>query len=283
MVNEVEERNQTFMSQPPSETIRLRARFFGIKRLIAGIMCHPLVGRLISIVFRNRIPSRGCVINTDCEAVTPSLKAALFWGLYESSEVRFVKEYLRNDLDVIELGSSLGVVSCQILRKLKPGLRLVCVEANPHLLKTLRQNLEQQSSGHDVTVVHGAVANPSSDNSSVHFALAVDSTASHVASDDGPLEAVSVPALTLSEILRANHIDRSFSLVSDIEGAETSFIESDDVALRRCEQILIELHETSLDGKAISVDRLRQRLEEAHGFILRHSYGPVCLFERVSC
>ena len=271
------------MEQTAPVPIRLQARFYGIKRLIASIMCHPLVGKVISAVLRDRIPSSGCVINTDSEAVAPSIKAALFWGIYESAEVRFVKEYLRGDLDVVELGSSLGVVSCQILRKLEPGSRLVCVEANPHLLGMLRENLKQLSDGHDVTVVHGAVANASNDTSSVHLVLGADSTSSRVVTDDELEEVLSVPALTLSGILRDNHIDRNFSLVSDIEGAETSFIESDDTALRRCEQLLIELHETSLDGKTVSVDRLRRRLEETHGFMMRASHGPVCFFEKVPC
>lgn len=269
------------MEQPALAPIRLQARFFRLKRLIAGIMCHPLVGKVISAILRNRIPSDGCVINTDSDAIAPSLKAALFWGIYESAEVRFVKEYLRSDLDVVELGSSLGVVSCQILRKLKPGARLVCVEANPHLLGTLQENLKQLSSGHDVSVVHGAVTNPSN-GLSVQIVLGADSTASHVIEDNGVQEGVPVPALTLSNILRDNQIAGSFSLVSDIEGAEVCFIENDSVALRQCEQVLIELHETSWAGHTVSVDRLRRRLEEVHGFMMRASHGPVCFFERVS-
>lgn len=267
--------------QPTSTPIRLQARFFRVKRVIAAIMCHPLVGKVISIIFRNRIPSDDCVINTDSDAVAPSLKAALFWGIYESAEVRFVKEYLRGDLDVVELGSSLGVVSCQILRKLKPGARLICVEANPHLLGILRENLKQLSSDHDVQVIHGAVTNPSN-GPSVQILLGADSTASHVVEDDGFQEGVTVPSLTLSGILRDNQIAGNFSLVSDIEGAEVCFIEDDELALRRCEQVLIELHQTSWAGQVVSVDRLRRRLEEAHGFMMRTSHGPVCLFERVS-
>src|ERR1700730_12780210 len=94
-----------------STPIRLRAPLFSVKRVIARIICHPLIGRIISLVFRDRIPSRGSLIHTKDKAVVPSVKAALFWGLYESAEVRFVKEFLRSDLDVIELGSSLGVVT----------------------------------------------------------------------------------------------------------------------------------------------------------------------------
>ena len=201
------------MEQVEPPPIRLQARFFGVKRVIAGIICHPLVGRLLSATFRDQIPSRGCVINTNSDAVVPSQKAALFWGIYESAEVRFVKEYLRGDLDVVELGSSLGVVSCQILRKLRPGSRLVCVEANPHLLGILRKNLERHSDGHNVTVIHGAVAKPSNGDSSVHLILGEDNTASHVAADSAAKETVVVPSLKLSEILRDNHIDKNFSLV----------------------------------------------------------------------
>jgi len=128
-------------------------------------------------------------------------------------------------------------------------------------------------------VVHGAVANPSN-GLSVQIVLGADSTASRVVEDKGFQGSVPVPALTLSDILRDNRITGRFSLVSDIEGAEVCFVENDAVALRRCEQVLIELHETSWAGQTVSVDRLRLRLEEAHGFVMRANHGPVCLFER---
>jgi FkbM family methyltransferase len=260
--------------------IRVQAPFYAVKRFIARGLCHPLIGRSISMMFGDRIPSNGCVINTSSKAIVPSVKAALFWGFYESAEVRLVKAYLRKDLDVIELGSSLGVISCHILRKLEPACRLVCVEANPDLLLPLQENINQNCKGKRATVVHGAITSGSDGMALVNLTLAEDNTASHIALDDSLKEAVRVPALTLSNVLRDKRIEGDFALVSDIEGAEVNFIENDEGALRKCQQMIIELHESRWNGSVLTVNELRHALEQLHGFRLGSHYGPVCVFER---
>jgi FkbM family methyltransferase len=262
--------------------IRLRGSFFSAKRIIARGMCHPYVGRLISMVFRDRIPSRGHVIYTSHPAVIPSVKASLFWGIYESAEVRFVRDYLRKDLDVIELGCSLGVVTCQILEKLEPSRRVVCVEANAYLLETLQKNVEKNFEGRRVTIVQGAISDPQEKGTSINFALRDDNTLSQIALDSNSKDSVQVPALTLSQLLSDNRVEGDFVLVSDIEGAEVNFIENDQDSLLKCQQIIIELHETHWNGHGVTVNQLRQRLEQVHGYQLRANYGPVCVFERTT-
>ena len=81
----------------------------------------------------------------------------LYWGLYESAEIRFVQRYVGDDVDVVELGSSLGVVSCQIASQLSGDTRLVCVEANEEMLPTLRRNIANNTSLRKVRCVHGAI------------------------------------------------------------------------------------------------------------------------------
>jgi FkbM family methyltransferase len=260
----------------------LRAPFYSVKRFIARAICNPVIGRLISNIFRDLIPSHGSVIHTHNQAILPTVKAALFWGLYESAEVRFVREYLRKDLDVVELGSSLGVVTSQILQKLEPGRRVVCVEASPHLLETLRKNIAENGKGREASVVHGAIAEMPKSGKSVSLSIGEDNTVSRVSDSGGSNDGVLVPAFTLSDILQQEYIEGDFALVSDIEGAEAGFIESDGDALGRCLQLIIELHETHWHGEVVTVDRLRSVLERLHGFRLRANHGPVCVFEKPS-
>lgn len=262
--------------------IRLRAPFYSCKRFIARAICHPLIGRIISVVFRDRIPSRGAVIHTSDSAVVPAVKAALFWGIYESAEVKFVRDYLRKDLDVVELGSSLGVVTSQILQDLEPHCRVVCVEANPRLLQTLQKNIEQNGKGRQATVVHGAIADGAVSGDSVSLSMGEDNTVSRIGgSADSSQESISVPAFTLATILAEQQIEGEFALISDIEGAEAGFIAGGDNSLARCRQLIIELHETERQGQVLTVDRLRAVLEGVHGFRLRASRGPVCVFEKL--
>lgn len=263
-----------------SEPLRLQAPFYTVKRLISRAICHPLVGRLISSVFRDHIPSGGTIIHTGDHSVVPKVKAELFWGIYESAEVRFVRDYLRTDLDVVELGSSLGVVTSQILRRLDSNRRLVCVEANPNLLETLRSNIEENGKGRNVTIIHGAVAEVSLQHETVSLLLGEDNTVSHVSGGASSPRAITVPGFELSTILKSAGIDGDFALVSDIEGAEASFIVGDTSAFERCRQMIIELHETEWRGKSFTVDELRSAVEHRHGFHLIASRGPVCVFEK---
>src|SRR2546423_14009346 len=105
-----------------------------LKVSMARALCHPIVGRVLGATLRNRIHAGGFGVDTSDPAIAPRVKASLFWGFYESAEIRFVRQYLRRDCDAVELGSSLGVVSCNVRRRLMPRRRLVCVEANPRLL-----------------------------------------------------------------------------------------------------------------------------------------------------
>ena len=108
-------------------------------------------------MLHDRITSAGCDVDTSHAAISPSIKASLFWGLYESAEIRLVQRYLRPDLDVVELGSSLGVVACHIRRILSPDRRLVCVEADSSLLPILTSTLQRNACAGNLTIVAGAI------------------------------------------------------------------------------------------------------------------------------
>lgn len=275
----IENEAEYLMQADTITSIRLRAPLFSIKRFVARVLCHPQVGRIIALIFRDRIPSRGVVIDTGSSSVEPWVKASLLWGIYESAEVRFVKKHLRGDLDVIELGSSLGVVTSQISLKLHPQKRIVCVEANPALLETLQKNVSRNCSGRNVTIVHGAISDAESESGFINLAIGEDTTASRV-TEQVSKNSVRVPALTLKKVLESQSITGDFVLVSDVEGAEVNFIGNENDALRHCQQMIIELHETDWKGTLLTVEQLRSRLERLHGFQLVESYGPVCVFAR---
>jgi len=132
----------------------------GKKRGLLRPLYRASLGRVLGALFRDQIPCEGCVIDTSDEVIAPRVKAKLFLRGYEHDEIRFVKRHLRRDLDVIELGSSLGVVAAHIARKLDPGRRLVCVEANPALLKSIWTNVHQNAPHARLDVVSGAVEYP---------------------------------------------------------------------------------------------------------------------------
>jgi FkbM family methyltransferase len=245
------------------------------KRMIAQVLGNEVLGRALGRALKQRVPSRGLVIDTSSEWVSGHVKAALAFNMYESAESRFVQRYLRSDLDTIEFGASLGFVSCQIRRRLERNARLFCVEANPNLLPVLRRNLELNVPGAEVTTINAAV-----DESGAEFielALGRDNLDSRVnASAD---RRITVKAIQLREFVREHAIEQ-YALVCDIEGSEAGFIFGDPAALQGCRQILIELHNTAWNGRDLSVGNLRDALVDRHGFRQVDTYGRVFVFER---
>ena len=81
------------------------------------------------------------------------------------------------------------------------------------------------------------------------------------------------PALTLREILRRTGISE-FDLVSDIDGAESAFLLQDLDVLRGCRRAAVELHDTAVDGRAVSVSDLLEAAVFA-GLRIIHRHGSV--------
>jgi FkbM family methyltransferase len=256
---------------------RTHGRFLAVKKAVAKVLVTETVGHVLGRLFRERIPSRGATIDTSRPVVTGIVKAMLFLRMYESAELRFVARYLRTDLDVVELGSSLGVVTSQIARRLEPGRRVVAVEANEDLLSTLRANVALNAPGVEIRTVTAAIDYGGA--AEVELALGDHSFVARVGADPSAARSRRVRATTLAQVTR-DHAIGDFALVCDIEGAELDVFTHERDTLARCRQIVCELHATHRDGGAYSPDDLRDLLVNRHGFRLQDRVGNVCVFVR---
>lgn len=243
------------------------------KRLLVKLACNSITGRIIAWWFRNAIPCHGCVINTDLSDISPTTKATIFFGVFESAECRFIEKHLRNELDTIELGSGIGVVSSLIASSLKEGVRLICVEANPRLLSVLRTNLETNNNGCEMRVVHAAIARNS--KPTVQMRLCANHIDSHETAEKSSVE---VPAMTLERLLENEGLD-TFQLIADIEGAEISFIQSD--SLKGCRKLIVELHDTrNAQGEIVTVCQMQNELRARHNMHVTEQRGNVFVYVR---
>jgi FkbM family methyltransferase len=249
-----------------------------VKAAIARVICAPLVGSLIAKAYSDLIPSDGLVFNTRSPLIAAATKAAIYWGLYERDELRFVSRYLRNDRTVVEVGSSIGVVACHIRRKIGAAGRLICVEASPQLSALLARNLALNGFDQNVTILNKAIAYSNEDDGEVAFALGHGSASGRIAKLASGEPYLKVGALKLATLLKNERIE-DFSLVADIEGGEAGFIFGDAPALRGCRQIVIELHDTTYNGQTLRVVDLFNALVGL-GFKSVASHGPVCVFEK---
>jgi FkbM family methyltransferase len=258
---------------------RSGSRWFGrwlppsVRRRMAASLSSRPMGWLVGRLYRDVVPCYGLRFHVPTPPVSPRTKAQMWLGIYEGGEIRFVRRWLRQDLDLVELGSSLGVVASHCAQRMLPDRRMVCVEANPALIPVLRANLARHAEGRRIDVVQRAI---DYDGSEVTLIVGENTSGSFVgAGRDG---GVRVPTTTLRELLHEHEIGR-YALVCDIEGAEAGLLEEDRAALERCQQAIVELHDTQWRGKTLRVEALADRFHEA-GFVERARHGPVYVFER---
>lgn len=170
--------------------------------------------------------------------VKTSSRGALFFGFYESAERRSLA-MIEFEGDVVELGSSIGVVSCLIRRRMKKAARLLCVEADIELATIAGGNLVLNGLADNSTICNAAVVGVPM--ASVQFVRgSISTTGGIVRGQLGPAS-ITIPAYTIDQIREKLSIER-YSLVCDIEGEEWNLVSENSPVLVGCVLLLIEVH-----------------------------------------
>ena len=252
-----------------------------LRVVIGNFICHPLIGRIVNYIFKGKIPSRGLRIISD-NSFVPSNIASIFWGLYERKEINFINKYLDINFDIIELGSSLGVVTLELIKLKQKNTKLVCVEANPYLISSIHSNIQFNfpDKSTNLDILNKAI--DYSNKSNVQFKIEENNLGSHINSNFIDIENSEyriVEVTTLKEIVE-NYSITNFTLVSDIEGAEIGFILNEEQLLVNCQQMIIELHPVTYNHKFYSINDMCQLIQELHKFKLTESKNSLFFFEK---
>jgi len=210
--------------------------------------------------------------------VNKQIAASVFWGFYESAEVRFIEKYLQKNLAVIELGSSLGIVSSHIVSKLEPGSPFLTVEANPYLIETIERNIgRKKPTQNKIEVLNNAIGYG---RENVSIAITGNNTETRVIQEGhATAGTVSVKTLSLADLVRKIG-QHEYALVSDIEGSELEWLLHEDQSLVPCRQLFIELHDTNFQGKYYTIDMVKEIIINKHGFSVADEHGPVVYFSK---
>jgi FkbM family methyltransferase len=246
-----------------------------LKIQLAQILASEKAGRVIGALTRNRVRHQGLWFDVRSSDFSPSVRAMMFWGSYEGAETRMIRSLLGDSTTVVELGSSLGVTTAHLAAGMPPGGHLVCVEANPQLVRRLRDRIVARAPLLRVDVVHAAISDQCG---ATRLVLAEQTLGSYVGAPRPGESTVEVPALTLREVLRRTET-AEFDLVSDIEGAEAAFLLNDPGVLDRCGRAVIEFHETTVNDQRRSVFDLIDAAI-ALGFRVVSQHGPVLALTR---
>jgi FkbM family methyltransferase len=228
-------------------------------------------------IYGGMVPHRGRIIDTNDASITPWVRTLIFWRMYESAELRFVERHLKQNIDVIELGGSIGVVASQVAGSLQSDRKLISVEANPKLIEILTKNISANSAGVEAIVVHGAVAYSTPAVDLVAMSFGDSNLAGWISGNDEKQPVYQVPRVTLSALVSQYGFGR-FVLIADIEGAEAGIFANDKECLSHCSMMIIELHETILEGVRFVIPDLIAMVMEM-GFTLKECHRDVYVFE----
>lgn len=251
-----------------------------LKTLIARMLCHPLIGRLIGVAFGNRIPAHGLTFATSDPIIQPKTKAELFWGIYEKAEVGFVRRYIAPGSTVLELGCSLGVTSCVIAEVVGSEGCLVGVEANPEIVPACRQNLRANAPEAKVTLQNRAIDYSGKDSVWLDFGNDSTSSRTQAVTDTEGRRGAWVTTSTLARLIDEFGVGE-YALVCDIEGAEYGILTQDGDALGRCQLAIVELHAVEGDDhRRVDPAQMLDLFVGRHGFSVRDQRGPVFVFEK---
>ncbi len=248
-----------------------------MKKKLFHFLCNETTGRIIAGFFGNHIPNLryGCkrfyVPDEYCNA---TVKAMLFWGFYESAEMRLIPKYIDANLPVVELGASLGIVSCRAIAQLNEHTPYTCIEANPFLVPVIHKNIKaQHPNKQKLFVENKAIAYNGKE--AVNMQITGNNTQGRINyEENNSAEAVFVKTTTLLP-----YSSHPYTLICDIEGMEIEILKNDAVALKNCKHLFIELHKAWYLQDKFEVDQLKEFILTL-GFILIERDGNVFYFNK---
>lgn len=241
-----------------------------LKRFIVALLVNSFTGFLVSLFIGKKVIFQGVWI--DKKSLNYIQLAALIFNLYESKEILFLNNYLRNDLPCIELGSSIGIVSSQICKL--STQKKIFVEANPSLIKTIHSNLVLNQFD-NFEIINAAIAY--GEGTTVSFNFGDSNLTGNI--NQSKKEQVTVTKTSLKTILEQHPEINDFTLVMDIEGAELDLIEQEADSLINCKQIIAEFHDVNTTDKKISFKDIKDKYLQ-HQFKLTAEYYNRYVFER---
>lgn len=198
--------------------------------------------------------------------------AKIFWGIWESAEIRFSKRFVSTNT-VIELGSSVGV-TLGVLSNTRTSTKFICLEASSENFEKLSSLKKILSDSNEYILINKAIAY-GAEKVNFNFTTATGSKISHESSISDSETSSYVDTITLSKVLTENEVNDEFTLITDIEGAEEDVFFKDDKALSKCVLIIAELENTSSHTVNDQILKLKNI-----GFNLTERYGSVVVMSR---
>lgn len=238
-----------------------------LKKLLLNIIVNSFTGYLIKNSNLKFNLFNGVF---DYKLVNNYQAALIFFGIWESAEIRFAKRFAKSNI-IIELGSSVGV-TLGVLNNVRSRTKFICVEAskkNYSKLKKLKYIIKKKNK---YILINKAIHYGSS---YVNFHEHSTITSKISKRNLKTKKTYKVKSITLDKIIKQYFIRDNYTLICDIEGAEAEIFFKDKNSLKLCETIIIEIERTityTIKQQILQIKKL--------GFKLIEFYGNVFVFRK---
>jgi FkbM family methyltransferase len=222
---------------------------------VLGRFNETVVKNLQGLIFDikgNRFHADGCSFVIPRDVTTRLYRATFLTNNYEQDERSLIREYIKPEDHVVELGGCLGIVSCVTNRLLADKGRHVVVEANPFCIPALYRNRKLNRAG--FLIEHCAVDTKPEVTFYLHPVYIVGGTVQRA--NDNP---VRLPAKSLRQIEQER--GPFTALIIDIEGSELDVFRDSMELLKRYRAVIVEFHDFAIGGSG--VEQCRDLLRES--------------------
>jgi FkbM family methyltransferase len=197
-------------------------------------------------MFHKEYRAQGCVFDIPRSQTTRRMRAKFLLDTYELPERTLIARHISPNSCVLEMGASLGIVSCIINRRLNHPQQHVAVEVNAALIPQIEIN--RARNGCQFIIEHAAITG----RQDVFFQSAPESDGGQVSELEGsPVRTRDLPDL---ESLHQLSFD---TIVMDIEGAEIRFIQEYERVLSRINTMIVEFHPQIVGQGAVEEAKAR--------------------------
>lgn len=260
------------------EGVKAQGSGYVFQRLYNRVRRDGFVKSLLGdavVRFGHKVRIDGCRFDLHQAGIQDNFKINFSAATHERPERNCI-DLLNPDLDVIELGGSIGILACLMNRRLSRPDRHIVVEAVPDLVAVLEKHREMNDCRYQV--VHSAVAYGAD---RVEFLYTEDPACGRIASADENSRGrvIAVPTLSIADLIARFGLGRC-AVVMDIEGGELEvFRREADLFAERVEQIVVEFHPKTTGEQAV---REAIRSLGSAGFEIAHQEATTWFFQRTN-
>lgn len=192
-----------------------------------------------SILGNHIVNVNNVLIDLDDKVFSPAMKKRLRKKSYERAERKIINTHIHSNHPTIDLGAGVGYTACLIDRETDDSTPVVAVEANKSLIPVIKRTKSLNESSFNI--LYSAY---DSSNDSVEFQVAEDFwSSSQYNREDRKQNEITVPSVSLNDVIEKYSLEKPIQLIVDIEGGEHDlFVNEHNLLQNEISLIIFEYH-----------------------------------------